>query len=307
METRAHYVLIGAVVMIVVACAFWFVLWIGSGQREYDTYDIVFRDRVTGLSTGSIVRFNGIQKGEVRELSIDKDDPSIVIARVRVEKGTPIKVDTRVELEPVGFTGLAIIQFVGGTADAPTLLSQSKERIPKMNADAAGIALFLESSGDVITRANAILSDKNIQAITDILAHVETTTGAIAENGDEISALISNASEASENFAEISTKLDASITALEKLLSEDAPNTLDNTDATLAEAALLLKELQMIAEENRESIKLFADNGLGQVAPALSEARTVMRSLDSVLREIERDPKAFFLGEATPEYEAEKQ
>lgn len=303
MEMRAHYILIGSLVMIAVAAAFVFVLWIGSGQREYDTYDIIFKERVTGLSTGSIVRFNGIQKGEVENLSIDPVDPSIVVARVRVDKDAPIKTDTEVELEPVGFTGLAIIQFVGGTADAPLLKDASDERIPQIEADTGGLNQFLQGSGEIVSRANQILSDENIQNISKTLEHVQTVTGAIAENRDEISALIKNANEATVELNAAIKNLRRASDGLEKLLAEQGPDAVQNADALITDIRALISETDALVSENRESFRYFTDQGLGQVAPALAEARQLMRSLDNVLREIERDPKAFFLGEATPEYD----
>ncbi len=304
METNAPYVLIGSAVMFFVGMAFVFVLWIGSGQREYDEYDVIFNERVTGLSTGSIVRFNGIQKGEVESLNIDPNDPSIVIARVRVDKDTPIKTDTEVELEPVGFTGLAIIQFVGGSADAP-LKKDVEDGVPRLVADTGGINMLLESSGDLFARANLILSDENIANISKTLENVEVVTGAIAENRDEISDLIKNANAATAELNAAIKNLRAASDGLEEMLAEDGPEAVRNADALITDIRGLIAETDALVSENRESFRYFTDQGLGQVAPALAEARQLMRSLDYLLREIERDPKAFFLGEATPEYEAE--
>lgn len=303
METRAHYILIGSFVMIAVALGFLFVLWIGSGNREFDEYDIIFHERVTGLSTGSIVRFNGIQKGEVEKLSIDPMDPSIVIARVRVDKDTPIKTDTIAELEPVGFTGLAIIQFVGGTADAPLRKAESDTKIPQIVAGTSGITMLLESSGDIVARANTLLSDENIRNIAQTLDNVQTVTGVIAENRDEISQLIKQASTATTDLAETLARLRVASEGLEQLLTEDAPGAVQNADQLISDTRELINDLDKLVTENRESFDYFADQGLGQVAPALSEARSLMSSLDYLLREIERDPKAFLLGDTTPEYD----
>lgn len=305
METRASYVIIGSVVMIVVSAAFAFVLWIGSGQREFDSYDIIFEERVTGLSTGSIVRFQGIQKGEVESLSIDPDNPAVVIARVRVEKDLPIKTDTRAELEPVGFTGLAIIQFVEGSADAPMLKDVSENRIPKIKADSSGINMLLESSGDLFARANLLLSDENIANLSDTLSNIQMVTGSIADNRDEIAELIQNANATTAELSVAIANLRRASDGLEQLLAEDGPEVVANVDALISDSRALVAELDAMVSENRESFEYFADQGLGQVAPALAEARKLMRSLDQILREVERDPKAFFLGEGTPEYDGE--
>lgn len=304
METRAHYVLIGAIVLSTVAAAFLFILYLGQAQREFDQYDIIFTERVSGLSVGAQVRFNGIQKGEVETLTIDPEDPSIVIARIRVDKDTPVKTDTAAELEPVGFTGLLIIQLVGGSADKPLLKEASDKRIPVIKAGASTIGQFLEGSGDVVAQAQRLLSDENISNVSNILSNVETMTAAFAENKDDIVATLENMDAITTDLARVTGKLDAAASGLQAFLEEDAPATVEEVEALLKESRALIADLRAITNENRASIRVFADQGLGQVAPALAEARRLMRSLDYMLREIDRDPKAYLFGDIAPEYGA---
>lgn len=307
METRAHYVLIGAFVLSAVAAAMLFILWMSQTQREFDEYDVIFTERVSGLSIGSVVRFNGIQKGEVTDLTIDPEDPSIVIARVRVENDTPIKTDTKAELELVGFTGLAIIQFVGGSPDAPLLKEVSEDRVPRIKADTSGFAAFLEGSGDLLAQANRVLSDENIESITTTLRNIEAATSAIADNREDISKIVKNAGAASQDLAEISARLNNAAAGLEEMLAKQGPAALEDVEALLQESRDLVAELHGIASENRASFRVFADQGLGQVAPALAELRRLMRTLDYMLHEIDRDPQAYFLGDNAPEYGATEQ
>ena len=138
METRAHYVLIGSFAMAAMAGALLFVLWLGRVEREFDLYDVIFTEQVSGLSVGGAVQFNGIKVGEVRSLTLDPDDPSRVIANLRVSKDTPVKTDTTAKLELVGVTGLAVIQFNGGDPDAP-LLKDTVRGTPVIEASASDI------------------------------------------------------------------------------------------------------------------------------------------------------------------------
>ncbi len=307
METRAHYVVIGSVVLTAIALAFFIIIQMAQTQREFDEYDVIFTERVSGLSVGAAVRFNGIQKGEVETLTIDPDNPSIVIARVRVDKDTPVKTDTKAELEFVGFTGLAIIQFVGGSKDAPLLKDVSDRRVPQISADMSGFGAFLEGSGDVLAQANRLLSDDNINNISGIIENVETVTAAFADNDEEIVQIISNLNAVTTDLANVTSKLDSAATSLEEFMENDAQMAAEDIKALLSESRSLVEELRGITSENRASIRVFADQGLGQVAPALAEARRLMRTLDAVLREIDRDPNAYFFGERAPEYSGNEQ
>jgi phospholipid/cholesterol/gamma-HCH transport system substrate-binding protein len=298
METRAHYVVVGAVVLALTAAAFLFVLFLSQSGNEFDEYDVIFRERVSGLSVGAAVSFNGIQKGLVRTLTIDPENPSIVVARIRVDKDTPVKTDTKAELELVGFTGLAIIQLVGGSAEEE-LLKNVTRGVPRIEADASGIAQLISGSSDIIASANVLLSEENTAAFGRILANVETLTTALADQDEEIAATVANTAKLTENLAATSEKLGRTIDNLDKLLASDAPETLEETQRLMA-------ELRGAVAENREQIRIFTDQGLAQVGPAVAEARAMFRTLDQVLRELDRDPRGYLLGESTPRYERDQ-
>jgi phospholipid/cholesterol/gamma-HCH transport system substrate-binding protein len=305
-ETRAHFVLIGAFVLCAVALAFLFILWLGQTQREYDEYDIVFTERVSGLSEGAAVRFNGIQKGEVDDLSIDPENPSIVVARIRVEKDTPVKTDTKAELELVGFTGLAIIQLVGGSPDKP-LLKEEVRGVPRIRADTSGFAQFLAGTGDVLRSANMALSPENIAAFSRILANVDTLTKTLAEQDRNIAKTFERASVLTADLAETTARLKKISVDLETLVAEDAPSAMAEAQATLAETRAVIAEIEAIVEENREPIAAFTQGGLAQIGPAVAEARRLMRTMEEMLREIDRDPRGYIFGDSTPRYEVEQQ
>ena len=71
METRANHVLIGAFTIVV------FLLGVAvravGGEVHlrtavWEEYDVIFTESVTGLGIGSLVQYNGITVGEVRNL-----------------------------------------------------------------------------------------------------------------------------------------------------------------------------------------------------------------------------------------------
>lgn len=298
METRAHYVLIGAFVLSAVAAAFLFILWLGQTQREFDEYDVIFTERVSGLSRGGQVRFNGIQKGEVVALDIDPKNPSVVIARVRVDRDTPVKTDTRAELELVGFTGLAVISFVGGSPDKP-LLKEVTRGVPRLKADTAGLAAFFEGSGDIVAAAQRLLTEENTESVRRTLKSVAEVTETLAAEKENIAKITRNSAAITQNLASATAKLDRAATQLEAVMADDGP-------ATVAEARALMTEMRALVAENREPLAAFTNDGLAQVGPAVAEARRLMRTMDQVLREIDRDPRGYLLGESTPRIEAGK-
>ncbi|MCA8888850.1 MAG: MCE family protein [Parvularculaceae bacterium] len=305
METRANFVLIGAIVLGVIASAFLFILWLGQSQRDFDEYDIIFRERVSGLSVGAAVRFNGIQKGEVRELNIAPDNPAMVIARVRVDNDTPVKTDTRAELELVGFTGLAVIQLVGGSPGEP-LLKDVTRGVPRIEADASGLAAFLEGSGEIVVGANRLLSEENTAAVTRILLSIDEVAKTVAGQQENISLTLENTAKLTSDLSAATADFASAAKKIDMLMSEDAPGAVKDARKTLQESQMLIADMRAMLEENREPLRQFTDQGLSQVGPAVTEARILFRTLDQVLREIDRDPRGYLLGESTPRYEGQQ-
>ncbi|MEM6538974.1 MAG: MlaD family protein [Pseudomonadota bacterium] len=305
METRAHYVLIGGAVLAAIGLAFLFVLFLVGGRGDYDEYIVRFDGDANGLSRGSPVTFNGVQKGSVAEINIDRENPRIVRATIKVDKDTPVTIDTTAQLESVGFTGVSLIRLKGGTSENQLLKDVRPQ--PEIPVEAGGLAALLAGSGEIVGRINQILSSENAESVTEILNSVETIAAAIAENETAISETIQNTATLTENLASASERVARVLENLDTLMEEDAPATVAEARAALVDLRTLLARVQGVVDENAEPIALFADQGLSQVGPAFIEARRTLRTLDQVLREIDRNPRGYFLGGSTPEHERAKE
>src|SRR6267378_2806414 len=95
METRAHFVAVGAFVLIVIAFAFGAVLWLGRTEfaHEYVYYEIYFSGPVTGLGEGAQVQYNGIRIGRVASVKLDPINVEQIRVEVEIESGVVIKAD----------------------------------------------------------------------------------------------------------------------------------------------------------------------------------------------------------------------
>ena len=157
METKAHHALVGFFVVFLAAAAALFTLWISQIQfdREFEEYDVVFDGPVRGLRESSEVRFNGIQVGEVIDLGLNPNNPNEVIARIRVDAATPVKVDSFAQLEPQGLTGLSYIQLSGGSPGAEALQSRSGDRPARIFARQAQLEGLVEGGETAIENAQS--------------------------------------------------------------------------------------------------------------------------------------------------------
>jgi phospholipid/cholesterol/gamma-HCH transport system substrate-binding protein len=307
METRAHYVLIGAFMLGGIVLALLFTLWLGRIEREFDEYDVIFEDRVSGLQVGAAVQYGGIPVGEISELGLAPSDPGRVIARIRVQNGTPIKTDTRGELELVGVTGLAIIQLVGGSPGAPLLKAVSDQRVPEIEGEAGGIALAISSAGEIFANASRILDEDNAATISRILDDVEAVTDVFADNEGDIKQLVEDAAITMAVLRRNAEALDGTVVRVEEILAEveklageDTAEALASIRAASDNVNDLVQEVEAIVEENRPAIDAFAQQGLGAAVGVIAKAGRLVDTAEGVLLEIDRDPARFLLGEGRP-------
>lgn len=307
METKAHYVLIGGFMVLAICMAVLFALWLGSVEREFDEYDVVFNERVSGLSDGAAVLFNGIDVGEVRDLQLAPDNPEQVIARVRVDQATPIKTDTKAELELQGVTGLAVIQFSGGRESSPLLKEISRKRVPQIQASLSPITKLLEGGGNIVASVQRLLTQENTDTVKRILDDVETLSDALADKDEEIVRTIENIAHASDQLAAFADTLDHKSAEIDRILegadvfvNEDLQASLEEIDLVVADVRAFADELRSTLGDNRQAIDAFAQQGLGEAAATIAEGRRLIRTFDMILREMERDPARFFFGETRP-------
>lgn len=295
MEIRAHHILIGVFTVGVFVLALGFVLWLSraGSEGEYTFYDIVFSEPVTGLSRGSLVQYNGIRVGEVVRLNLAPDDPRKVQARIRVEGGTPIRVDTRAKLGLLGVTGVAFIQLSGGAPGSKPLLPTKTHPVPVIPSEESALSKLLASGSDIVTSANdmvlrvsEMLSRENLERVSATLENLEQITATVAAQREELGTALHQLGEATTQLNKTLVTLDTMAHTTNELISEDAHNVLlatqraiDNVDRVAAAASGLL-------EDNRAAIDSFSNQGLRQVGPAVAELRETLRSFKQLTEKL---------------------
>jgi phospholipid/cholesterol/gamma-HCH transport system substrate-binding protein len=276
METRANFVLLGAVTIIGAALVMIFVAWlIGSDWRGgFNHYDVVFQGPVRGLAAGGEVRFNGIKVGEVKTLNIDPEDPTRVIARIRVNAKTPVREDSRARLEAMGLTGVTLIQLDAGSPDKPLLRPRLGQPPPRIYAVPGMIEGLL--SEENLERIIATL--RNLEKITADLARPDSVVGESARTARDLAA-------AARSVAKLSEETRGSVRGL----TTRADQTLADAQRAVAHADLAVVEFQRAASEA-------SDETLPEVTEAARDLRRLSRAMERLAGEIEENPSSLISG-----------
>jgi phospholipid/cholesterol/gamma-HCH transport system substrate-binding protein len=186
METKVNLTLVGAFALALGLALIATTLWLASGglwQKQFDIYLAVEEESVTGLNVNAPVRYNGVEVGKVRRITLDPQDPQRVNLFLDIEQGAPIRQDTVAVLKAQGLTGIAYVELSGGARNAPPLRALPGAPYPVI-ATKSSLSTRLEN---VLTRVlakldstsnnvNAMLSEKNQLAFSAVLDNLARST-----------------------------------------------------------------------------------------------------------------------------------
>ena len=303
METRANHVLIGLFTILVTLLAVLFALWAANyaSNRNWDKYEVIFTEAVTGLGTGGIVQYNGINVGEVEKLRLDPQDPRKVIARIRMEAGTPVKLDTKAKLAFIGLTGVAQIQLSGGMPESPRLLPTVERPVPIIPTQPSALQNISEAASDIGERVRMVLSDANIEKISKFIDDLHQVSSTVAGQKDDIAALVKSLREASANLNTTLLKAQGSLDTIDKNVVQQLPGLMKRLDHTLSQLDAATTNANGLISENREPLSNFTQNGLSQIGPTMGELRGLVRDLRQLTNRLDRNPGGYLTGRTRPE------
>ncbi|WP_319782499.1 MlaD family protein [Oceanisphaera sp. IT1-181] len=303
METRAHHVLIGFFTLAVAASILLFSLWLvkSGSQQDSRLYDIAFREAVSGLNVGSAVEYSGIRVGEVERLWLDADDPRQVWARVRIERRTPIKTDTKARLALANITGASNIQLSEGSPGSPPL-SSDEDEIPVIVAEPSPFAQLRLNSEELVAgfktlieNANALFSEENNQHFSQVLLNLEASTGVIAEQKTDLAQGIQDLAAASQQMKVTMERAASLLGQLEGQFNAKGERLFRNADTGMAALSRSSQQLESLLKDNQPALASGL-HSLGELEPTLLELRATLQSLGVVSRKLEQDPSDFLLG-----------
>lgn len=302
METKANYVLIGSFTILVTVLLLGFALWAAkySSDKTWQRYQVIFNEPVTGLTEGSSVQYNGISVGTVERLKLDVDDPRRVQALLKLEAVAPIKIDTRAKMSQAGLTGSPFIQLTGGSPNAPMLRPRDRDEVPVIQTEPSALQNIADTANKLVARLDQALSEENIQRISETLENLRVTTDAISDQREDIRALLVNARLASEDLRKTLDTADGAIAKVDREVIDKLPATMQRLDRAIASFESAGNSANSLVAENRAPLRTFTRDGLQQVAPTLSELRSLMREIKQVTDRLDGNPAGYLLGREQP-------
>lgn len=314
METRSNYVMVGAVTVALLIGTLLFIVWLaGISGKSTKCYDIYF-PAVGGIDKGSDVSFSGVHVGQVDKVSLLPNRPEFVWVRISVNPQTPVLEGTTAEIHSISLAGANEIQLNGAQRGRPPITQMGPQGCPVIPASSSGLSALLNGAPELLARIQRLterltelLSDKNQNAISDILENIDATTGVIRQNAPAMAQTMREAQVAAHNAAIAANNIAALSNNANQLVNGQGREAVTNLNQAIISARQAADNLNAMVGDARPGVQSFSKSTLPEANRLVRDMRELTQSLQQVSDRINRQGIGGALGpQKLPDYKPGK-
>jgi len=207
MESKINYTLVGAFVLILTIALIMIIAWLSVGltNQHYKTYLVIMNESVAGITTDSAVKYNGVDVGSVKKISLNTKNPKQVRLFLQIEEHTPITTGTTATLNTQGLTGLTYLALQGSASDQAPITILPGEQYPIINSMPSLFVRLDTALDDLSTNVhqitqdiNGVLGGKNTELFKEILNNINITSSHLAAQSQQIASILSNTAKSTQ-------------------------------------------------------------------------------------------------------------
>lgn len=315
METRSNHVLVGTVVLLLLAGLLLFTVWLaGLSNKAAKCFDIYFSQGVGGLNKGTGVTFSGVPVGEIKQISLLPARPEFVWVRIEVDAETPVLQGTTAQIKGVGFTGVSEIQLDGAVKGGRPIEQAGPQGCPVIPSSSGGLGALLNSAPELIDRIQRLterltelMSDKNQNAIADILENVDKTTRVLAERAPDLADAMQDARIAARNAGVAAQRVGILADSTTRLVNEQGKPAAEDLRRSIASVQRAADNLDAVIADARPGLQNFTKSTLPEANRLVRDLRDLSGSLSTFSDRLNNDGALGVLGaEKLPDYKPGK-
>ncbi|UCD58938.1 MAG: MCE family protein [Candidatus Hydrogenedentota bacterium] len=266
-EVKAGLVVVGS--LLILAGFIVTIVGLKIGQPT-ETYTTTLRF-AGGIEPGTVVRFGGMHVGKVASVNVSGKDDTRIQLTVKIAEGVPVKTDSEVFINTIGFLGDYYLEISTGSQGSPPLPPGSEIR----SREIASLNDMLAQAQSAVEKVDAAMVIVNERILTEDLANLR---GRIREITDRIEQVLIDVEQVlnEENRENISHTL-AQLRMLIQENRDDVHATVGNFRTASQRLESLATSLDSVISENRESIDILIEDIRATVILMRSAAERIDR------------------------------
>jgi len=234
--------------------------------------------------------------GRVVRIRVDRRAADRVQVLVDIDSSAPISARTLAELSLQGVTGLLYIDLQQqrvGAAQRQLMEPVEGERYPVIRSIRSNFDVFVSSLpevagrlGELSTRANRLLSDDNIAAISRLAASLDRAGSTLPQLARDAGTLIADLRSAT---SEARTVIDK-VRVASETAAPDLAAALARLRTTADHLATASHQLDGLIADNRQAIGGFMHQGLPEIEALARDGRAAAREFQELSRSLRQNP-----------------
>ncbi len=277
METKVNYTRVGAFVILFGTLFILIAIWLSFGlhSQKYTTYLAYFRGSVSGLNDNAVVRYNGVPVGYVSAIHLVPSNHQAVLLEMKIESRVFISSDSIARLQSQGLTGIAYVELLGGSPQAPRLLPQKGEKFAVLRTE---VPFSLNNMG---ASFRELLSPENIANISKTMANLQKVTSVFALDSEKLDILITNLSKTSEEMPKTIDNFNK------------AAQSLQGMSGSVEQAS---NQVSLTMQDGRVALQGLADQAMPETVMALADLRQLLVSIQQLNMLLQQNPAVLLRG-----------
>ena len=280
-------------------------------------------NNVDGLAAGAPVTIKGYQVGAVTDLYIDKNNPAIIKVTLTLDKSAKIPKNAIANLvQPNIMSGKSVELKFDGACDGENCLKKgdfiegkvgsmldmlteaAKPYVEKIDsfrtvieeiakAEEGGLRKSAEeiqatvSNLKIISDVMAVLLEKSTGNFVNTMDHLEAITANVRKNNDQITVLMKNVTEITEQLK--NANLDKTLNATRETI-EKFGKVADDVNAVMGETNKLLAQLQILTDLSKQEGLLAA---LVNDKQFLADVKKTIDEVSLLVEDIRKHPERY--------------
>jgi phospholipid/cholesterol/gamma-HCH transport system substrate-binding protein len=274
-----------------------FIVWLaGLSNKTTKCFDIYFAQGVGGLNKGTTVSFSGVPVGQIKQISLLPERPEFVWVRIDVDEETPVLQGTTAQIKGVGFTGVSEIQLDGAVKGSRPISQVGPQGCPVIPASSGGLGALLNSAPELIDRIQRLterltelLSDRNQNAIADILENVDKTTKVLAERAPDLADAMQDARIAARNAGVAAQRVAELAGSTNRLVNEEGRPAAQDLRRAIAGVERATGNLDAMIADARPGVQNLTKSTLPEANRLVRDLRELTTSLQGFSERLEQE------------------
>jgi phospholipid/cholesterol/gamma-HCH transport system substrate-binding protein len=254
-------------------------------------------ESLSGLETGSTVKFHGVPIGKVSRITYDPRDLTRVKVEFKIQTDFPMKSDMYVQAGDMGITGLKYVEVLGGTNEAPLLKpgSELPSKVSMMASITGKAEVIVAKIELLLNNLNQITTPDSLASIKSVLGNLATITtdmrGFFSRVGPDIEGMSGSAQGLVGKLDSIASDVQVlTATFNDGFNGAQLRGILNSVDSTARSMKQMSENMSLLIKQSREDFSV-----------SMKNLRETVESANDLMKVLAENPSLLLRGEQAKE------